>query len=99
MWTRALLLCALALGAGASSEDDEECESHPVFRVAFGSSMHQHKKARIMKSIHNMDFIDVFIFAGDAMHHDTPPCGMPWNPHACERHDWAKQLYRAWTVS
>merc|ERR1719181_1283917 len=33
------------------------------------------------------------------MHHDTPPCGMPWNPHACERHDWAKQLYCAWTVS
>tara|TARA_B100000482_G_scaffold68465_1_gene48093 strand:+ start:342 stop:1634 length:1293 start_codon:yes stop_codon:yes gene_type:complete len=99
MWTRALLLCALALGAGASSEDDEECESHPVFRVAFGSSMHQHKKARIMKSIHNMDFIDVFIFAGDAMHHDTPPCGMPWNEHKCERVDWVRQLYRVWTTA
>ena len=42
-----------------------------------------------MKSIHNMDFIDVFVFAGDAMHHDTPPCGMPWNEHKCERVDLA----------
>ena len=34
------VLCALALGARASEDsEDEECESFPVFRVAFGSSM------------------------------------------------------------
>ena len=60
---------------------------------------HQHKKARIFKSIHNMDFLDAFIFAGDAMHHDTPPCGMPWNEHTCERVDWVRQIYRAWTMA
>lgn len=62
------------------------------------SCINQYRASATLEQVRKVP-LTAFVFAGDNGYHDTPCCGVPWNPDGCTTTEWLDEVVRWLTVA